>query len=169
MGVRRAREHFRAHLLVEDVVRIGQILGHLLLDRAALLLPLALRVEHTAHPQRLDVQGDVEVLRRDGEDVLGHALPRVGIEVASHDTADVGELVGGEARAAAKHHVLLRMRHPRESLGRLVGAHQVIHRRRDHRRQRIPHDDHPQPIGERLPGDLRPGRIRRRLRPWRRE
>ena len=157
--VRCAGEHLRAHLFVEDVVRIGPILGHLLLDRAALRLPLAGRVEHATHTGRLDVQRHVEILRGNGEEVLGHALARVGVEIAAHDAADIGELVGGEARAAAKHHVLLRVRHARESRGRFIAARQVIHRCRDYRRQRIPHHDHPQAIRQCLAGDLRPKRI----------
>ncbi len=158
-----AGEHLRAHLLVEDVVRIGD--GPAPLPARSRRAPASTRcAESTTPAMRIAsmCKRDVEILGRHGEEILGHALARVGVEIAAHDAADVGELIGGESRAAAKHHVLLRVRHPGKSLRRLIGAHQVIDRGRDHRRQRIAHDDHPQPVRQRLPRDLRPERIRLR-------
>ena len=105
--------------------------------------------EHRAHAQRLDVQRDVEILGGHREQVLRQALARVGVEIAAHDAADVGELVGGQPGTAAEHHVFHRVRGAGESRGRLVGAGEVVDRGRHHRRERVAHDDHAQPVGER--------------------
>ena len=106
-------------------------------------------IEHAAHAHRLDMQRHVQVLGRHGEQILRQALARVGVEVAAHDAADIGELIGGQPRAAAEHHVFLRVRRAGKAGRRLVRADQVVHRGRDHRRQRIAHDDDAQTIGQR--------------------
>jgi len=54
MTVRRVRERAELHVAKEIVARLRGVAQHLLLDRAALILPLALRVEHVAHPVGLD-------------------------------------------------------------------------------------------------------------------
>ena len=123
-----------------------QILRHLLLDGAALLIPTLRGIKHALHSQRLDVQRHVDVLGRHGEQVLRDALARIGIEVTAHDGADIGELLGAKAGAAPEHHVLLRVRHAREARGCLIRAHQIIDRGRDHRRQGVAHDDDAQAI-----------------------
>ena len=62
MRIRRADEHARPQLLEPQVTRLGQILRHLLLDGAALVLPLLARGQYGAHAQRLDVQGQIQIL-----------------------------------------------------------------------------------------------------------
>jgi len=81
------------------------------------------------------VQRHVEILGRHREQVLGEALARVGVEIAADDAANVSELVGAQAGAAAEHHVLQGVRRSGKPHGRFVRADQVIHRGRDHRRQ----------------------------------
>ena len=53
-GVRRARERERLHVAKEVVARRRVVAQHLLLDRAALVLPLRLRIEDVAHAVRFD-------------------------------------------------------------------------------------------------------------------
>ena len=62
-------------------------------------------VQQAPHPDGLDVQRHVQVLRRHGEEILRDRLLGVGVGVAAHGGRDVGQLVGGQPRAAAKHHV----------------------------------------------------------------
>src|ERR1700733_794513 len=94
------------------------------------------------------MQGDVEILGRYGVEVLREAFARVRVEVAADHATDVGELIRGEARAAAEHHVFLRVRRSRKDRGRLIGANEVVHRRRGYRGERVTHDYHLQAVRE---------------------
>ena len=162
VSIRRALEERRQELRVQEVLGVGEILRHLLLDGASLLPPAGLAGEHAAHADRLDLQRDVEVLGGDGEDVLRDGLLRVRIEAPAQRRADVGELVPGEPRAPAEHHVLLRVRHAGEAVGRLVGADEVVHLGGHDRRQPIADDDDAQAVVERRAHDAGRGV---RLRP----
>ena len=148
VGVRRALEEGGEELRVEEVLRVREVLRDLLLDGPALLPPRGFAVGDAAHPDGLDAKGDVEVLGGHREHVLRHRLLRGGVELAAHGRAQVGELRGRELAAAAEHHVLLRVRHPGEAGGRLVGPDEVVHRRRHHGRQRIPDDHHLEAVVE---------------------
>ena len=147
MLVGRAREQAPRAACVEDVVGIGEVLRHFLLDGAALLVPVLLAVEHALHAHRFDVQRDVEIFGGTVKRYCVSAFARVGVEVAAHDAADIGELVGGEPGAAAEHHVFLRMRGAGKSVRRFVGADEIVHRGRHDRRQRVAHDDDAQAVG----------------------
>jgi hypothetical protein len=149
MLIGRAGKQDRAKLLVENVSRCGEVLRHFLLDGAAFLIPTLLRIEHAAHARRFDMERHIDILGRNREQILRQAFARVRVEVTAHDAADICQLVGRQARAAAEHHVLLGMRHAGEPGRGFVRPHKIVDRRRDHGRQRVPHDDDPQPVGER--------------------
>lgn len=134
-----------------------EILRDLLVDGAALLLPQRLRVEDAAHANGFDVQGDVEVLRGDGEVILRGGLLGLGVEFSAHGRDEGRELGRREPGAPSKHHVLLRVRGARKPGGRLVRAGQVIGFGRYHRRERIADDDDAQAV---LQGGSRYGRLR---------
>ena len=133
MLVGRPGEHARAQPREQQIRGLRQILRDFLLDRTALLFPLGRRVEHRAHAQRLDVQRDVEILGRHREQVLREILAGVGVELAAHQAADVGELNGGEPGAAAEHHVLLGVRGAGKPRRRLIRAREIVDRGGDHR------------------------------------
>ena len=148
VGVGRSREHRLQEPGVEDVLRIGEVLGHFLLDGPAFLIPQPFGIEHSSHPDGLDVEGHVDVPGRHGEEVLGQALPGVGVEVSSHRSRDVGELGGRKPGTPAKHHVLLGVGHARKPGRSLVGAHPVVHDQACDRREGIADDDHLQAVVE---------------------
>ncbi len=150
-----ARKGDGSELGVQQIGGIGYVLRHLLLDRAALLIPSLHRVIYSLHAQRLDVQRHAQIIGRHREQVLRDALARVGIEIAAHNRADVCQLVGRQARAAAKHHVLLRVRQSRKTSRRLVRSHQIVDRDRHHGSELVAHDDHLQAVVERRAHDLR--------------
>jgi hypothetical protein len=95
------------------------------------------------------MQGDIEILSRHGVEVLREAFPRIGVEVTAYHAADVGQLIGGQARTAPEHHVLLGVRRARETDRALIGADEIIDRSRDHRRQGVAHDHDTQAIRQR--------------------
>ena len=144
-----AGEHRRAQLLVELVARVGQVLRDLLFDRAALVAPVRIRREQILHAQGLDVQRDFQILGRHGEQELRQALARIGVEVATHHAADIRELVGREARTAAEHHVLERMRGARKPGRGFIRTDQVVDRGRDHRCERVAHQNDAQSVRQR--------------------
>ena len=148
MGVRRALEDRGQELCVGDVLGARQVLGHLLVDRAALALPQFWAGQDAAHPDRLDVQRDVQILGGNGEDVLGQPLLGGGVEHPPHGGGDGRQLVGREVGAAAEHHVLEGVRHAREARGGLGRAHQIGERGGDHGGERVPDDDHAQAVVE---------------------
>ncbi len=154
MVIDRALEHGTESLLVENVKRIRNVRGDFLLDGAALLVPQRRGVIDAAHAQRLDVQGDVEILGRDREKILRHGELRVRIEIAAHGGGDFRELVGGKAGVAAEHHVLFGMGHAWEAGGGFVGANLVIHNRGDDGRELVAHNDHLKAVGERGAQDV---------------
>ncbi len=114
--VRRALEDLGEGLLVGDVLGVGQILGDLLLDRAALVTPEIVGGEDAAHARRLDAEWQLDLVGGHREVVLGHRLLRIGVESAAHRRRDARELVGRQAGAAAEHHVLVRVRGARKPL-----------------------------------------------------
>ena len=138
-----------AQLHIEHVSRIGEVLRHFLLDGAALGVPLLLAVVDALHARRLDVERHVEIFRGDSIKILRERLARVGVEGATHGAADIGELIGGEARTAAEHHMLLRVGGARKTGRRLFAADEVIHRRGCNGRERVPHDDDAEPVLQR--------------------
>ena len=141
MGIGRAAEEQGAEPGEDDVAWIRQILCHFLLDRAALLRPALLLVEDALHADGLDMKRHIKVRGRHGEKELRGGLARIGVEAAAHEAADRRQLVGGETRIAAEHHMLLGMRQAGKAGRRLVGADEIVDRRRDHRRQRVAHED----------------------------
>ena len=163
--IRRVGKHGLADFRVQDVTRVGQVLCHFLLDGAALLFPAIGGLQHGLHPDRLDMQRYVEIFGRYGEQVLGQAFTRIGVEVAAHHIADVGELLGRQSRAAAEHHVLHGVRGPGKTGRCLDGAGQIIDRGRDHGCEGVPHDDHAQPVARAWHGA--PNRLPRRASPLR--
>ena len=146
MLVGRALEHGLKQVHVKNVFGIGKVLGHLLFNRPALLAPQLLSVKDILHPQSLHPQRHFQMLRGQREEILRQHLLRVGVEIASQPGRHVGQLVRRQAGAAAEHHVLGSVRGAGEPRRAFVGAYHVIHHRRHHRRERIAHDDHPQPV-----------------------
>ena len=139
------------------VDRIGKVLRDLLLDRAALLLPLLLGVSDAFHAGGVQMQCDVEVGGRDRFEVLGDRLLRIRVPVPAELCEDRRGLIGVDAVAAAESHMLLRVGHPGEAGRRFVGTDEVIVVDGNDRRQRIANDDDAQAIVERGSGDV-PGR-----------
>ncbi len=146
MFVRRALEHRVQQLRVQHVLGIGEVLRHFLFDRPAFLVPQFVGGKDAAHPQRFDVQRRLQIVGGHGEIVLRDRLLRVGVEVAAHRGGNLGQLVRRQARIPPKHHVLQRVRHAGKPRRRLVRPDPVIHDRRHHRRDRVAHDHHPQPV-----------------------
>ena len=66
----------------------------------------------------------------------------------SHRCGNGGELVGGHAGTAAKHHVFHRVRGAGKFGGTFIRADAIIYHRRDNRRERVGDDDDLQPIGQ---------------------
>ena len=81
------------------------------------------------------MQGHIQVLLRYREKIARDGLLRLGVKVAPHRRADVGQLIGGQIRTAAKHHVLQSVRRTRETLRRFVRSNQVVHYRGHHGRK----------------------------------
>jgi len=146
--VGRTRERERLHV-AEEVGAGGRLVAqHLLLDGAALVLPLGLQVEDVAHAVGLDAQDRVEIGSRDGEFELGQRVRRFGVEIAAEGGRDRPELTGAQIRRAAEHHVLLGVRHALYRRRIVTRADAVRHVGRYHRGQRVAHDDHPQTVGQ---------------------
>ena len=152
--VGRAFEHRAQKLLIKNVGGIRQILRDFLLNRAALLVPEFFIGEQVAHPSGFDAQGHVQIFRGRGEEILRDGLLGVGIVVAAHRGGRGGELVGGQAGAAAKHHVLHRVRAAGKFRRTFVGADAVIDHRGDDGREFVGHDDDLQAVGERGAQDV---------------
>ena len=68
----------------------------------------------------------VQVLHRHGEEILRDRLLRVGVEIAAHGGGDAGQLIGGQSRAAPKHHVLQRVGGARKPGGAFIRTDAVI-------------------------------------------
>ncbi len=151
MFIGRALEHDRAQLLVHHVERIGEIGSDLLLDGAAFVFPVLVEIVGAGHARGFDVKGNIEIVGRNGEEILRHALACIRVEVAAHHCADRRELVGREPRAAAEHHVLLRVRRAGKPFGRFIRAHQIIDRGGNDGRQPVAHDHHAQSVRQRRP------------------
>ncbi len=156
MGIGGAGIHLAQQPGIEDVHGVGQVLGDFLLDGAPFLRPQVLTVENAAHADRLDVQGDIEILLGDGEKILSDRLLGVGVEIAPQVGDQGGKLVRREPRTAAEHHVFLGVGRPRKAFRGLVGAGQIIDFGGDHRRQVVGHDHHPQAVLEGGPQRLCP-------------
>ena len=74
---------------------------------------------------------------------------RVGVVIAAERGGNGGELIGGQTGAAAKHHVLGRVRRAGKSGGRFVRADAIIDHRGDDGRERVANDDDLQAVGQR--------------------
>ena len=83
---------------------------------------------------------------------------RIRVGAAAELRVDRRNLIGAEARASAERHMLLGMRHPRESGGRVLAASEIVLFERGDWSQRVAHDDDAESVAERGPNDLR-GRI----------
>ena len=147
--VRRALERRCVQRAKEDVGRIGIVLRNLLLDGPALVLPIRLIVDDAAHAARLDAQRDFEIVGRHRKVVLRDRGPRVGVDVASEFRADRRQLIAGQAEAAAKQHVFLRVRHARKIGRRFIRAGQIVHLGRHDGADRVANDGDPKPVVER--------------------
>ena len=66
---------------------------------------------------------------------------RVGVVIAAERGGNGGELIGGQTRAAAKHHVLGGVRRAGKFGGRFVGADAIIDHRGDDGRKCVANDD----------------------------
>ena len=105
------------HAVDELVSGVGQVALHFLLNGAALLVPLRLRIVHASQAGGLRLQRHIHVRRGNGREVLRDVLLRVGVVFAAQQRIDGRRLVGGHPRAAAERHVLLGVRHARKSIG----------------------------------------------------
>ena len=152
--VRRALEHRLEQLHFKNVFRVGQILGHFLFNRAALLFPEGIRAGDVAHAGGFDAQGHFQILGRRGEEILREGLLGVGVKIAAQTGGDVGQLVGGKTGSAPEHHVLRRVSHAREIGRAFVRADFVIDDGCDHRRERVGHDDDAQAVGQSRADDI---------------
>ncbi len=85
-----AREHCSANFFIQDIGRLGHILRDLLLDGAALVIPLLFGVEYGPHPDGFYMECHVEVFGRHGVQVLRETFASVRVEVAADHAADVG-------------------------------------------------------------------------------
>ena len=103
------------------------------------------------HARGIHAQGDLQILGRHGDEILGYILLRIGVLVAAQLRINGGDLVGAQARAAAERHVLLGVGHAGKTGGRFVAAGDVILLYGDDRRQRVAHDHHAQAVIERGP------------------
>ena len=110
--------------------------------------------QNAPHAHGFDVQRDVQVFGGRGEEILREHLLRVGVEIPADGGADIGQLAGRKAGAAAKHHVFLCVGHAGKARRRLIRADLVIDHRGHHRRQRIAHNDHAQPVVQGRPEDI---------------
>ena len=152
-------------MLVDELVGgVGEIALHFLLDGAALLVPFRLRIIHAAHAGGLRLQRHVHVGRRNGGEVLRDVLLRVRVVFAAQQRIDGRRLVGGHAGAAAEHHVLLRVRHARKAVWRLVAAHDEIGFNGGNRGERVADDDHLGAVVERGARNVGGGNHRLALR-----
>ncbi len=132
----------------EGVEGTGKIPRHLLLDGAALLLPVRLADGQAAHAQGLDAQRHGQVGGGDRVVVLRDRFSGVGVVDAAQQGACLGKLVPVQALAAAEHHVFQGVRRAGKAGGGVVRSRQVVEFRRDNGRQAVRHDDHAQPIGQ---------------------
>jgi hypothetical protein len=107
-----------------------------------------------AHAQGFDAQRDVEVLRRCVEKILGDTLTGGRIEAAAHVGGNRCELILVQAWAAAKHHVLKRVRGAGKPLRYLVRSNKVIDFGGDHRREGVANHHHSQAGAQRGAGDI---------------
>ena len=156
--VRRAGKQFRAQLFVKLVGRRGEVLRYFLLDRSAFLVPCLFVVGYRPHPQRFDMEGDIDVLGRNRVQILREALARIGVELPAHHAADVRKLVCGKTGAAAEHHVLLRMGRAGKPHRCFVRTDEIVDGGRNHRRQRVADDDDAQAVGQRGADNIAVGR-----------
>jgi hypothetical protein len=76
----------------------------------------------------------IQILRRNCLEVLSDCLLRVGVVVTAELREYRSYLVCGKVGASAKCHVLLRVRHARETGRRLVAADEIILLNRNYRR-----------------------------------
>ena len=88
------------------------------------------------------MQREVDVLRRNGREVLGDVLLRIGVARASELRVNRRCLRSADSVTSAKGHVLLRMGHSGESLRRFIGARDVVLFYSRDGRQRIADDNH---------------------------
>jgi hypothetical protein len=102
----------------------------------------------------LCLQGDVEIGRGYGGEVLGDVLLRVRVVAAAELRVDRRGLIGGHAGAAAKGHVLFCVRRAGEAGRGFVAANFEVEFHRHDGRQRIAHDHHLQAVCERGAGDV---------------
>ena len=124
--------------------RVAVVLRDLVLDRAALDVPIGLRESQILRPRGLHAQEHVEILRGRHEEVLRDLRLRIRIPVAAEQLGDIGDLRLRKRFAAAEHHVLERVRLPRKVL--LVGADLIVQHRERHRSERIAYCDDPQTV-----------------------
>ena len=161
MRVRRAGERIGEDARERLVGRLRQIARDLLFDGAALLRPLRLRVDDVVHARGVDAQGNLEIGGGNLREVLRDRLLRVGVAVAAQLREDGRRLVRVDALAAAERHVLLGVRHPREAVGRLVRADEIVIVDARDRSERIADDHDAQAVVERrsrhVPRCGRPG------------
>ena len=105
-------------------------------------------VENVAHSIRLDSENRADIGGGDGELELRERVGSFRVEVSPERGRNRPELARTEVPRAAKHHVLLRVRHSLEVRRIVARADEVREVRRYDRRQRIAHDDYAQAVGE---------------------
>ena len=122
MFVGRTGKHLRQQARVKQILWVGIILRHLLLDGAPLLAPQRVGGEDVAHAHRLDAQRGFEIAGWHGEKILRDDLLGVCIEIAAHGRNQTGKLCGRKSGAAAKHHMLQRVGHAGKAVRSFVGT-----------------------------------------------
>ena len=88
MLVRGPLEQLAQQAGAQDILGIGQVLNHLLLDGTALLSPRLAGIEDSAHSHRLHMKSGFHVFNRNGKEVLCQGLFGLGVEIPAHGGDD---------------------------------------------------------------------------------
>ncbi len=83
-------EHRGQQLSIKDILGIGKVACDLLLNSTALMIPEGVGSKHIPHSDRFDMQGHIQVLLRNREEIARDGLLRVGVKVTSHRCGDGG-------------------------------------------------------------------------------
>ncbi len=86
--------------------------------------------------------------------MLGDRLLRIGVKIAAHGGGEIGQLIGGQTLAAAKHHVLGGVRGAGKRGGGFIRTDEIINHGGGDGREGVPNDDYTQAIREGRPGDV---------------
>src|ERR1700734_1783332 len=101
---------------------IGEVACHFLLDGSPLPGPFVLSVLNVLHTRSVYTQREIQILGRDGDEILRSGLLRISISKPAELGIDRRNLIAAQIRAPAECHVLLGMRHSWEAGWGLVPA-----------------------------------------------